>query len=130
MNTTREYESIVIVNGALQEAEANGVVTQLKGILSKHGASNISDEVVDKRPVAVQDRKKKLGVITQIRFSSDNPNTVAETRREWDIADNLLRYQIVRCSSKKRKFKGNLRDVAKNPVESKAQDVSDTSLDG
>ena len=88
-----KYETIFIVNPALEEAAATAVVDKFKSLVEANG-TNVEVEDWGKRRLAYPIEDQTEGVYTLIRFES-KPEFPAELDRIYKITDGIMRSLIV-----------------------------------
>ena len=88
-----KYETIFIVNPALEEAAATAVVDKFKSLVEANG-TNVEVEDWGKRRLAYPIEDQTEGVYTLVRFES-KPEFPAELDRIYKITDGIMRSIIV-----------------------------------
>ena len=88
------YETIIIINPNLDEAECAGVTEKFTDMISKEGKVD-STEVWGKRKLAYPIQKNNEGYYVLINFSS-NPEFIDELNRVYNITDEIIKHIIVK----------------------------------
>ncbi len=88
------YETIIIINPNLDEAECAGVTERFTDMISKEGKVD-STEVWGKRKLAYPIQKNNEGYYVLINFSS-NPEFIDELNRVYNITDEIIKHIIVK----------------------------------
>ncbi len=89
-----KYETIFILNPALDEEKTNEIVEKFKSLISKHGeVSNI--DIWGKRRLAYEIKDCTEGFYVLVEFTS-KPDFPEELDRVFRITDGVLRSIIVR----------------------------------
>ncbi|MDP2593456.1 MAG: 30S ribosomal protein S6 [bacterium] len=97
------YEVGFILTPTVAEDGLGAEVTALKDVLTKHGASIISEEFPKMRPLAYQMRKFLQGRYQNfhtayfgwVKFETE-AQSVIEIKKEFDAKDSILRFLIVK----------------------------------
>ena len=88
------YESIIIINSNLEEAQIKDTVTKVTDLISAHGKLESSEEWGKKR-LAYPIAKQNEGYYVLINFSS-NPDFIEELERVYNITDEIIKHIIVK----------------------------------
>ena len=88
------YETIIIINPNLDEAECAAVTEKFTEMISKEGKVD-STEVWGKRKLAYPIQKNSEGYYVLINFSS-NPEFIDELNRVYNITDEIIKHIIVK----------------------------------
>ena len=98
METLKQYECTVIIDGGLQDdAIAAAMDLVKKTITDKGGVINNVLEV-GRRKMAYMIRKSSIGYYAHIEFDTF-PAAIAEIERVYRYEDTLLRFLIIQLSS-------------------------------
>jgi small subunit ribosomal protein S6 len=104
---SRKYESILIFNPDLQEAQLKDEERKIEELLRAKGATSVAIKRVGKREIAYPVAKKKLGNFAIIEFESPVGSVVEELTRILRITETVLKFQTHRIGEPSRKFMGN-----------------------
>ena len=88
------YESIIIINSTLEEAQIKDTVTKVTDLISAHGKLESTEEWGKKR-LAYPIAKQNEGYYVLINFSS-NPDFIEELERVYNITDEVIKHIIVK----------------------------------
>ena len=88
-----KYEILTIVDGKLEEKDANAVNDKLVGLLAK--AKDLKVVTWGNKTLAYPIKKRAMGYYYIYDFDSDDPSMIAEFRRLGNINPNLLRFMII-----------------------------------
>ena len=105
----RKYEVIVVLDPASGE---QGVAQEIEGIVAlieRFGGTDT--KVVDwgRQQIAYPVKKRQFGVYKCVLVTTQNSGFVAELTAQLRITEAVLKFQVHRVTSSKRKFKGNIR---------------------
>jgi len=103
----RSYESVVIVDPGLTDAQVNDELNKLVEVLKANGGLNVKTQNWGKKELAYKVRNKKFGSHVAFEFTTENAGLVDEFQRVLRITDNILKFQTVVTSVRTRKYKGN-----------------------
>lgn len=88
------YETIIIINSTLEEAQIKDTVTKVTDLISAHGKLESTEEWGKKR-LAYPIAKQNEGYYVLISFSS-NPEFIEELERVYNITDEVIKHIIVK----------------------------------
>ena len=88
------YETIIIINSNLEEAQIKDTVTKVTDLISAHGKLESTEEWGKKR-LAYPIAKQNEGYYVLINFSS-NPDFIEELERVYNITDEVIKHIIVK----------------------------------
>lgn len=91
----RAYEVIAIIDAKLDEEATIAVITKYEDLLKNDGAEIVKIDKWGKRKLAYEINKHREGFYVLYDFKA-NPEAVAELERLMKIADNVIRYLVVR----------------------------------
>lgn len=103
----RKYESIIVFNPELPEAQLKQEIKKVETLLENNGAKNVVVDIWGKRDLAYKVRKQSAGRFVSFVFEAENheaPNALTAILR---ISDTVIKFQIYRTADRVRKFKGN-----------------------
>ena len=89
-----KYESMIIINPAVDEEKVNELSTRFTDMINKDG--NV--EKVDnrgKRELAYPVKKKEDGIYVVFYFTA-NPSLIAELERIYRITDDVIKFMTIR----------------------------------
>jgi len=91
----RAYELIAIIDAKLDEEATAAVIAKYEDLLKNDGAEIVKIDKWGKRKLAYEINKHREGFYVLYDFKA-KPETVAELERLMKIADNIIRYLVVR----------------------------------
>ena len=89
-----KYESIIIVNPEVEEAELKGIEEKFTGLINENGKVE-SVENMGKKKLAYDIKKNKEGTYMLFNFEA-KPDSIAELERVYRITDEILKFIVVR----------------------------------
>ena len=89
-----KYETIVIINSSIEEAQIKDTITKITDLISGHGKLESTEEW-GKRKLAYPIQKQSEGYYVLINFSS-NPDFIDELERVYNITDEVIKHIIVK----------------------------------
>ena len=94
-NIMRKYETIFILDPAMDEEAIKAATEKFKGVIENEGGTVDNVDVWGKRKLAYEINKKSEGFYTLINFSA-NPELPSELDRIFRITDGVMRRIIVK----------------------------------
>ena len=94
VNMQNNYETIIIINSNLEEAQIKDTVTKVTDLISANGKLESTEEWGKKR-LAYPIAKQNEGYYVLINFSS-NPDFIEELERVYNITDEVIKHIIVK----------------------------------
>lgn len=94
----RKYEIMVMVDPEADEEKAGQAVERIRGILSEHEGEVASVDQWGRRKLAYQIDKKTEGNYFVVSFQAE-PSALAELDRVLSLADEVMRFKIVRTEA-------------------------------
>ena len=98
----RRYECMYILHPELQEEEINQVVEKFQNLVTEQGGIVDKVELMGKRRLAYEVKKLREGFYVLLQFQGE-PKIAAELERNLKIAEQVIRYLVVRLEDKKAK---------------------------
>ncbi len=102
MQETRQYELVYVMNPSAGEEAVNGLHTQVEEIITTRGGQIDKTDNWGRRRLAYEIDRHKEGTYVLELFSGTG-EIVGELDRRLKVADNILRYLIVRVDEDLRK---------------------------
>lgn len=93
---TREYEGLFILNAAGQEEEVTQNVSDIEGLLKKHGAEITTASSWGRRKLAYPIDRHTEGYYHLVRFNTD-PSQIRELDRAFRLNQNVVRFMFVKA---------------------------------
>ena len=88
------YETIMIVNSNLEEAQIKETIAKITSLISQNGTVESTEEWGKKR-LAYPIKKQAEGYYVLINFSS-NPEFIDELDRVYNITDEVIKHIVVK----------------------------------
>ncbi len=89
-----KYESIIIINPELDEANVKALEEKFTGLINENGNVE-SAENLGKRKLAYEIKKHKEGIYVIYNFEA-KPDSITELERVYRITDGIIKYIVVR----------------------------------
>jgi len=103
----RKYETVLVLNPDLSEADLKEELKKIEGQLQTNGAQNIRTDRWGKKELGFRMRKRTTGHYVCLMFESDNSDLIDAATGLLRINDNVLKFQTHRIPDRVRKFRGN-----------------------
>ncbi|MBR4110704.1 MAG: 30S ribosomal protein S6 [Clostridia bacterium] len=88
------YETIMIINSAMEEAAIKSAVEKIKDLISANGTVESVEEWGNKK-LAYPVKKHSEGYYVLVNFSS-NPEFIDELERVYNITDEVLKHIVIK----------------------------------
>lgn len=98
MNTLKQYECTVIIDGGLQDDAIASAMELVKSTITGKGGVINNVLEVGRRKMAYLIRKSSIGYYAHIEFDAA-PSVIAEVERVFRYEDAILRFLIIQLSS-------------------------------
>ena len=89
-----KYESVIIINPAVDEERLNALTTKFTEMINKDGNVEKADNL-GKKKLAYEIKKNKEGYYVIINFEA-KPELIAELERNYRITDEVLKFIVVK----------------------------------
>jgi ribosomal protein S6 len=103
----RRYESVVVFNPRLSDAQIKDEIKCFEGVLSSQRAKITGIDQWGRKEVAYNFKKERQGVYVVFNYETDNHEAPATLQSLLRIADSVHKFQTHVVKGKTRKFKGN-----------------------
>lgn len=104
MSLRRVYETTIIVNAALEDADIESVVTKVTGFIENHGAEIFEINKWGRRRLAYPINKKYNGYYVHIVYET-SPSVIPIFERFLVLEDTILRHLSLVLPAKLREFR-------------------------
>ncbi|MDD8017902.1 MAG: 30S ribosomal protein S6 [Bacteroidota bacterium] len=101
---TRIYESVIIINATLEDAQIDAEVEKVKDFIQKNNGEIRAIEKWGRRRLAYAIKKKNNGFYTLFEFKAPG-DIVAKLERQYHLNENIMRYLTVQLDKKALKAK-------------------------
>ena len=89
-----KYESIIIINPAVEEQAIKNIIATFTDLINKNGKVE-SVEEMGKRKLAYEVKKNKEGYYVLFNFDAE-PASIAELERNYRITDQIIKFITVK----------------------------------
>lgn len=103
----RNYELIVMYSPELSSEDIDSQKSEVKEVLTKNGAKDISAEDWGKRRSAYILNKKDTAHYVCYNYQSEEAKTTSDSTAALRLNEKILKFQFHRLDQKTRKFAGN-----------------------
>ncbi len=101
---TRIYESVIIINAALEDAQIEAEIEKVKDYIQKNNGEIRAVEKWGRRRLAYAIKKKNNGFYTLFEFKASG-DLVAKLERQYQLNENIIRYLTIQLDKKALKAK-------------------------
>ena len=88
-----KYESMIIINPAVDEEKVNELSTRFTDMINKDGNVEKVDNL-GKRKLAYPVKKNEDGIYVVFYFTA-NPSIIAELERNYRISDDVIKFMTI-----------------------------------
>lgn len=92
----RVYESMVIIDPKIDQAERERTINKIKDFIEKNGGKILSFEEWGNRKLAYPIKKRNEGYYVLLKFETYNNNLTISLRDLYRLEDSILRSIILR----------------------------------
>lgn len=89
-----QYESVVIINAALEDEQVDSTVARLKEVISSHGGEIAAVDKWGRKRLAYPIKKAKSGYYVVYRFKAPT-DLIAVLERNYRLDENISRYLTI-----------------------------------
>jgi len=97
--TKRHYESVVILNAALEDEQIESTLTRIQEILKTNGAEISDVEKWGRKRLAYPIQKSKSGYYAILHFEAPS-DAIAELERIYRLDETIVRYLTITLGKK------------------------------
>jgi small subunit ribosomal protein S6 len=90
----QSYESVVLINAALEDEQVETTITRIQETITSHGGEIIEIDKWGRKRLAYPIKKSKSGYYIVIRFESTT-DLVATLERNFRLDENIIRYLTI-----------------------------------
>lgn len=91
---TKHYESVVIINAALDDEQIDSIVKTISNLITDNGGLIEDLELWGRKRLAYPIEKAKSGYYAIYRFAS-NPEFISKLERMYRLDENVIRYLTI-----------------------------------
>ena len=89
-----KYESVVIINPNLEDEAVKALIKKFSKLIDSDGKVD-SVEELGKKKLAYEINKNKEGYYVVFKFEA-NPSLIAELERQYRIADEVIKFIVIK----------------------------------
>ena len=90
----RTYESVVIINAALEDEQVETTISRMQETITTHGGELLELDKWGRKRLAYPIKKAKSGYYVVIRFNATT-DLVATLERNYRLDENVIRYLTI-----------------------------------
>ena len=90
----RTYESVIIINAALEDDQVEATISRMQETITTHGGELIELDKWGRKRLAYPIKKAKSGYYVVIRFNATT-DLVATLERNYRLDENIIRYLTI-----------------------------------
>jgi len=90
----QSYESVVLINAALEDEQVENTITRIQETITSHGGEIIELDRWGRKRLAYPIKKSKSGYYVVIRFESTT-DLVSILERNYRLDENIIRYLTI-----------------------------------
>jgi small subunit ribosomal protein S6 len=105
----RRYESVVVFNPRLSDAQIKEEIKKVETILQNNNAKITGVDTWGKKEMSYEFNKQRFGYFVAFNYESSNHEAPNELQSILRITDSVHKFQTHSIRAKTRKFKGNPR---------------------
>ena len=90
----RTYESVVLINAALEDDQIEVILNKIQDTITTHGGSIIEIDKWGRKRLAYPIKKAKSGYYAIFRFNS-KPELISTLERNYRLEENIYRYLTI-----------------------------------
>ena len=113
----RTYESVVIINAALEDEQVETTISRMQETITTHGGELIELDKWGRKRLAYPIKKAKSGYYVVLRFNATT-DLVATLERNYRLDENVIRYLTIQLD------KFALEAIAKQKEASKNEELN------
>lgn len=122
---TRTYESVVIINAALEDEQIESTIARILESVTSHGGELLDVDKWGRKRLAYPIQKAKSGFYLVIRFNAAT-ELIATLERNYRLDENIIRYLTITLDKFALEAIAKQKDASKSsePVEEEVQSKS------
>ena len=93
------YESIVILNAAVSDEEADAAVSKIKDLITGQGGEVLKVDVWGRKKLAYEIKKQKKGLYVLLYYKTP-PAAIKKMEDFYKVFDTVLKYMIIKLGKK------------------------------
>ena len=124
----RTYESVVIINAALEDEQVEATISRMQETITTHGGELIELDKWGRKRLAYPIKKAKSGYYVVIRFNATT-DLVATLERNYRLDENVIRYLTIQLDKFALEAIAKQKEAARN-AELSAQEAQTKVTEG
>ena len=109
----RTYESVIIINAALEDEQVEATISRMQETITTHGGELIELDKWGRKRLAYPIKKAKSGYYVVIRFSATT-DLVSTLERNYRLDENVIRYLTIQLDKFALEAIAKQKEAAKN----------------
>lgn len=109
----RTYESVVIINAALEDDQIEVTIARTQETITTHGGEMIEVDKWGRKRLAYPIKKAKSGYYVVLRFNATT-ELIATLERNYRLDENIIRYLTVQLDKDALEAIAKQKEAAKN----------------
>ena len=93
------YENIIIFDAALTDEEADAAISKIKELIAGNGGEVLKVDIWGRKKLAYEIKKQKKGLYV-LMFYKTPPTTLKKLEEFYKVFDAILKFMIIKLSSK------------------------------
>ena len=125
----RTYESVVIINAALEDEQVETTISRMQETITTHGGELIELDKWGRKRLAYPIKKAKSGYYVVFRFSATT-DLVSTLERNYRLDENVIRYLTIQLDKFALEAIAKQKGAAKNAELNAAQEAQTKVTEG
>jgi len=114
------YESMIILNAAISDEEADAAVTRIKDLITGQGGEVLKVDVWGRRKLSYELKKQKKGLYVLLFYKAP-ASTIRKLEELFKVFDTVVKYIIFRLGRKQVQNLEKAEPATETPAEQKIQ---------
>jgi small subunit ribosomal protein S6 len=114
------YESMIILNAAISDEEADAAVTRIKDLITGQGGEVLKVDVWGRRKLSYEIKKQKKGLYVLLFYKAP-ASTIRKLEELFKVFDTVVKYIIFRLGRKQVQNLEKAEPATETPAEQKIQ---------
>ena len=114
------YESMIILNAAISDEEADAAVTRIKDLITGQGGEVLKVDVWGRRKLSYEIKKQKKGLYVLLFYKAPS-STIRKLEELFKVFDTVVKYIIFRLGRKQVQNLEKVEPATETPAEQKIQ---------
>ena len=114
------YESMIILNAAISDEEADAAVTRIKDLITGQGGEVLKVDIWGRRKLSYELKKQKKGLYVLLFYKAP-ASTIRKLEELFKVFDTVVKYIIFRLGRKQVQNLEKAEPATETPAEQKIQ---------